>query len=510
MDTIESNVLDIIFNYSRKDELLQYVNVEEYKAVIYRLAIILTDFVTLRDRFILKKFNSLHQLFRILHELYHHGHGFSENIYLFIVNYIDQLLIRKKKNIKPNYIRQNNNFICSLSCTNKKIRQTLAGWNSIMKQLYYSKCYRNIIKNELDILSENYTYNFDKIKFIMNLSDEEHPYVYPSDFMKDLYDILKKHLTNSQIKSLVNKQCMFVMKESYLYFTSNDINDICRNKQYSKLLSYTFFSIRMLNVTNLLNCDDESSLNHILNHSHDLNSYGIYLIHNASEFGHLKLVKLLHQRGIDLDAENRDKYRPIHLACKNNHLSVIQYLINSNVDINAVNYKNEKPIHIACRYNYLNIVELIASHYPEQLEEPDGFQRRPIHIACIYKHIYLILFLLEKVNLESEDSNGFRPIYYACKNYSKRIGSVICSNPHLDLCTVKLLVCGSIAYAYDLIKIPSKVNLNCFNNKCQKPIDLIDDENIRDFILQKMKYDNRTIFSDKKIFYCDITIKKID
>lgn len=475
------------------------------------MALILSDFVTLRDRFRSGKFNSLHQLFSKLHELYHVGHTFSGKIYLFIINYIDQLLIRRSKNTKPNYIRQNNNFIRSSSCTNKKIRQTLAGWSSIMKLLFYNKYYHDVIIDELSFLLKNYSYNFDKIKFIVDfLSHGTDLYIYQSNFMNKLYNLLKKTLSDFQIESLVNKYIMLDMKQSHLYFNRHIIQDICRNQQYSKLLNYTFFSFKILDIADLMNCNDESILNHILDHTPELNSpdhFGLHPIHDASRCGHLKLIELLHQRGIDLDTENSNKIRPIHIACMNNHLSLVQYLMNSNVDINAVDEENDKPIHIACQRNYLKIVELIASRYPEQLEESGRFKKRPIHIACIYKHIDIIRFLLGKVNFESEDSNGFRPIHYACQSNNTNIGSIIVSNPDSSLDAVKLLICGSIEYTNVLIKIPSKVNLNCVNNKGEKPIDLTNDKDIQNFIIRKMEIDNQTIFFNKKRFYCDIIIK---
>lgn len=71
-------------------------------------------------------------------------------------------------------------------------------------------------------------------------------------------------------------------------------------------------------------------------------------LHKASSGGHVKLVKLLVDKGASVNVRDRQIWTPLHRACEQGHLEVIQMLLQHGADATARNSAAKNALHIAC------------------------------------------------------------------------------------------------------------------------------------------------------------------
>ena len=79
----------------------------------------------------------------------------------------------------------------------------------------------------------------------------------------------------------------------------------------------------------------------------------------ASSCGHLATVKLLIDRGADVNRTYDDGATALHLACQEGHTEVAGLLIDRGADINAALPDGRTAFFVACQNNRYDIVELL-------------------------------------------------------------------------------------------------------------------------------------------------------
>ena len=88
--------------------------------------------------------------------------------------------------------------------------------------------------------------------------------------------------------------------------------------------------------------------NLFLNNSANVNAIddeGNTPIHHASSGGNVEIVKMLHQRGADLDQTTKEKLNtPLIYACKEGHFAAAEYLIRQGAKVNISDYLGNTPL----------------------------------------------------------------------------------------------------------------------------------------------------------------------
>ena len=79
----------------------------------------------------------------------------------------------------------------------------------------------------------------------------------------------------------------------------------------------------------------------------------------ASSCGHLAIVRLLIDRGADVNRTYDDGATALHLACQDGHTEVVGLLIDRGADINAATAAGRTSFFVACQNNRYDIVELL-------------------------------------------------------------------------------------------------------------------------------------------------------
>ncbi|ORY74154.1 ankyrin, partial [Neocallimastix californiae] len=78
----------------------------------------------------------------------------------------------------------------------------------------------------------------------------------------------------------------------------------------------------------------------------------------ACKNGNIKQLNHLISSGINLSEKTKDEWFPLHIACQFGHLDIVQLLIENGVNIN-ITMNGKSAIELACQNNYNDIVELL-------------------------------------------------------------------------------------------------------------------------------------------------------
>jgi ankyrin repeat protein len=97
-----------------------------------------------------------------------------------------------------------------------------------------------------------------------------------------------------------------------------------------------------------------------LNSVGDLAAGGFTAIFYASFHGHISVIKLLVQHGVDVNFSKTDQQRTaLHIACMNSRVESARVLLNLRANINALDSKGNSGLSFAVRENNYSLVRLL-------------------------------------------------------------------------------------------------------------------------------------------------------
>ena len=141
-------------------------------------------------------------------------------------------------------------------------------------------------------------------------------------------------------------------------------------------------------------------------------------LHHAAQGGHLEVVQfLIEQKGIEMEAINRQHQRPLDVAIANNHLPVVEYLIDSGCQIEGPNIRKKLMGNIFANSD-LSIIKFLQSK-GYSLDQHDNRQRTGLHYMANSNNLEGVQFLLNNgVNVNVVSKMGNTPLHYAASNGS--------------------------------------------------------------------------------------------
>ena len=122
---------------------------------------------------------------------------------------------------------------------------------------------------------------------------------------------------------------------------------------------------------------------------------------------------------------------PLHYACISGHVNVVKLLFELGIDVNAIDGEDDTPLILACTHNRLKIVKLLCQHPNIDINATNTNGESPLILACINNHVNMVRFLTQNPNI---DINAItRSINKACKSSYMEIFKILLNHPNLDI-----------------------------------------------------------------------------
>ncbi len=138
--------------------------------------------------------------------------------------------------------------------------------------------------------------------------------------------------------------------------------------------------------------EKEKSVKELLENSfksvYERDEKGRTVLHYAVE---AKTVRLLVEKGVDVNAADVGGYTALHLAVTEKRLEIVRELIKSGADVNVEEYDSKcTPLHLACMVGEKEIVEELVKAGGE-IEQADKFGMTAMDYAKNSKEIAEVL-----------------------------------------------------------------------------------------------------------------------
>ncbi|WP_341808229.1 ankyrin repeat domain-containing protein [Wolbachia endosymbiont (group E) of Neria commutata] len=137
------------------------------------------------------------------------------------------------------------------------------------------------------------------------------------------------------------------------------------------------------------------------------NKYGEAILHFAVVEGNLEIVKLLLEHGANINYQGSYNDTVLHEAIKNRHRDITEYLINvEDINLNLQNKEGKTTLHLAVLYGYSEIVRLLVEK-KSSLDIQDKFGQAALHIAINRGHSEVAQLIIEHMLIRNETKPDF-------------------------------------------------------------------------------------------------------
>ncbi|RYP71044.1 hypothetical protein DL769_004757 [Monosporascus sp. CRB-8-3] len=145
-------------------------------------------------------------------------------------------------------------------------------------------------------------------------------------------------------------------------------------------------------------------------------SSGQPLLSWAARNGHEAVVRLLLEKGAELESRDKNGWTPLSWAAENGHETVIRLLLEKGAGLESKDSKGLTPLLWAAKKGHEAVVRLLIEKGAE-LESKDYSGGTPLSRAARFGYETAVRLLLEKgAELESRDNDSWTPLSWAAMN----------------------------------------------------------------------------------------------
>ena len=150
----------------------------------------------------------------------------------------------------------------------------------------------------------------------------------------------------------------------------------------------------------------------------DLNAkddYGCAPLLWAARNGHVDMLKLLLDKGADVETAGFAGMRALHHTCNSSKENCVAMLLEFDANPNAGDDAGATPLHWAAARGVQNIVvRLTDKNADPNVATKTGV--RPLHKACIYGQFQIVKKLVESgADVDAQDNDGQTALHYAAR-----------------------------------------------------------------------------------------------
>lgn len=123
-------------------------------------------------------------------------------------------------------------------------------------------------------------------------------------------------------------------------------------------------------------------------------AFGRTPLYMACEKGYGEMVRLLIDRGANVNAQDREGSTPLRTAVFHNHDAIVELLLSANANPNLQHGDGSMPLHTAAEVGNLRVVEILLQHGADIDAKHDYGE--PIYAAAEKNQTLVVSYLLEK------------------------------------------------------------------------------------------------------------------
>ena len=118
------------------------------------------------------------------------------------------------------------------------------------------------------------------------------------------------------------------------------------------------------------------------------------LLHRASYFGQFEVVKLIVNRGADINIRDAKNNTALHLAAESGSVDIIKLLLDKGMSVNLTNTHGFTPLHISAGFGNLEATKTLI-HRGAALNNVNKCGDTPLTLASRRGHLEICRFLTE-------------------------------------------------------------------------------------------------------------------
>ena len=140
-------------------------------------------------------------------------------------------------------------------------------------------------------------------------------------------------------------------------------------------------------------------------------------LHIATKYGYTEFVKLLLEKGLNVNMKDQHRRTPLHLAAAAGNTEIVTLLLAHNgVDVDATDDCSRTPLHNAAIYGHTEVVQLLLKK-KAQVNARDHCDRTPLWIAAEKGCVEITQLLLKnEAQVDAVDNIGRTCLHISCIN----------------------------------------------------------------------------------------------
>ena len=236
-------------------------------------------------------------------------------------------------------------------------------------------------------------------------------------------------------------------------------------------------------------------------------------LHVASEGGYVKIVLLLIENGANVVDKGHYGNTPLHVACSRGNEDVALTLIAYGADIHEKDSDQHAPIHKAASEGHYSLLGKLVE-YGANIHAKDKDEDTPLHLACVNGHTDIVLYLINNgCRIDERSIDGNMPLHLACRWGKSDIVNILINHSapiHAENAEgstpLHAALVDSISMEIAKQLVDCGANINAKNKSGVSPVELIEDEAVREELIICYNQVNNKI--SKKLFTDDIPVSE--
>ncbi|KAI1157291.1 ankyrin repeat-containing domain protein [Nemania serpens] len=141
--------------------------------------------------------------------------------------------------------------------------------------------------------------------------------------------------------------------------------------------------------------------------------------------GHLDVVKFLFENQADIMIANKDGWTPLHVASDHGHSDVVKLLLGNDHYALIKDNLGRPPLFYAIKNSRDAVFHLLQPYQQADAEDHFGISALSIAARCGREHMVAQLLTIPDIDINSQDSCGRTPLWWACKQGYVKIAALL-------------------------------------------------------------------------------------